>query len=167
MHRTALLLTLLPLAACDGSGTGTNISINARSEGGNSSVSTDANGQMAIRAPGFEGAIKLPQIQIDAEDFDVNGVKLYPNSRIEGLDVDAEDGAGDKDKGKVRIAFRSPAAVPAVQRWFREKMTARGFKVEADGTGLKGTTDEGEPFRLQLSADGDRKTKGQLEVGNK
>ncbi|MCX8474486.1 MAG: hypothetical protein MT490_01705 [Sphingomonas sp.] len=167
MHRAALLLTLLPLAACDGSGTGTNISINAQSEGGNSSISTDANGQMAIRAPGFEGAIKLPQIQVDAEDFDVNGVKLYPNSRIEGLNVDAKDGAGDKDKGKVRIAFQSPAAVPAVQGWFRDKMTARGFKVEADGTGLKGTTDEGEPFRLQLSADGDRKTKGRLEVGNK
>lgn len=168
MHRAVLLLTLLPLAACDGSGNGTSVSINAKSDSdGNASISTDANGQMAIKAPGFEGAIKLPKIHIDAEDFDVNGVKLYPNSTIAALNVDAEEKAGDKDRGQVRVAFESPAALAMVQGWFRDKMTARGFKVEADGTGLKGTTDEGDPFRLQLNAEGDQKTKGQLEVGNK
>jgi hypothetical protein len=167
MSRAFLLLTLLPLAACDGSGKGTSISIHARSDdGGNSLIATDANGQMAIKAPGFEGAIKLPQIHVDAENFDVEGVKLYPNSTVNELNVDAEDRAGDHDKGKVRIAFESPAATATVQGWFRDKMTARGFKLEADGKGLRGTTNEGEPFRLELSANGDQKTRGKLEVGS-
>lgn len=166
MHRAALLLTLLPLAACDGSGTGTSIKINAKSdENGNSTITTDGNGQMAIKAPGFEGAIKLPKFHVNAENFDVNGVKLYPNSQVNELNVDADDKAGG-DKGKVRVAFESPAAMATVQGWFRDKMNARGFKVEADGNGLKGTTNDGDPFRLELSANGDQKTKGTLEVGS-
>ena len=166
MLRFALLMPLFSLAAC-GSGPGTSISINATSdEDGNASIATDANGHVAIKAPGFDGAIKLPQFHINAADFDVNGVKLYPDSTIDALNVDAEGKAG-KDKGEVHIAFRSPAAAATVQRWFRDRMVARGFKVETDGMGLKGTTDEGDPFRLALSADGADKSRGRLEVGSK
>jgi hypothetical protein len=167
MHRALLLLTLLPLAACGGSGTGTSFSINATSEeDGNSTITTDSNGQMAIKAPGFEGAIKLPKFHVNAGNFDFNGVKLYPDSQVSELNVDADRNRPGDDKDKVRIAFESPAALAKVQGWFREKMTARGFKIEADGDGLKGTTDDGDPFRLVLSADGDQKTKGKLEIGS-
>lgn len=164
--RLVFLLPLagLSLAACDGSGT--SISINANSEDGNAVVSTDANGQMAIRAPGFEGAIKLPKIDIDAEDFDINGVYLYPGSKITNLNVEAQEQAGTQDKGEVQVTFTSPASPAAVQTWFRDRMTAKGFKVEADGTGLKGTTDEGDPFTLALAPDGDGKARGQLRLGN-
>lgn len=166
MHRALLLLTLLPLAACGGSGTGTSFSINATSdEDGNSTITTDSNGQMAIKAPGFEGAIKLPKFHVNAQNFDFNGVKLYPDSQVSDLNVDAEDGKAGEGKGKVRVAFESPAALAKVQGWFRDKMAARGFRIEADGDGLKGTTDDGDPFRLVLSADGDQKTKGKLEIG--
>lgn len=167
MHRALLLLTLLPLTACDGSGTGTSFSINATSdEDGNATITTDSNGQMAIKSPGFEGAIKLPKFHVNAENFDFNGVKLYPDSQVSALNVDADDNQTGEDKGKVRVAFESPAALAKVQGWFREKMTARGFKIEADGDGLKGITDDGDPFRLVLSADGDQKTKGKLEIGS-
>ena len=167
MYRALLLLTLLPLAACGGSGTGTSFSINATSdEDGNSTITTDSNGQMAIKAPGFEGAIKLPKFHVNAQNFDFNGVKLYPDSQVSDLNVDAEDGKAGEGKGKVRVAFESPAALAKVQGWFRDKMAARGFRIEADGDGLKGTTDDGDPFRLVLSADGDQKTKGKLEIGS-
>lgn len=166
MHRALLLLTLLPLAACDGSGTGTSFSINATEQDGNSTITTDSNGQMAIKAPGFEGAIKLPKFHVNAENFDFNGVKLYPNSQVSALNVDAEGARTGEDKGKVRVAFESPAALAKVQGWFRDKMAARGFKVEADGDGLKGTTDDGDPFKLMLSADGDQKTRGKLDIGS-
>jgi hypothetical protein len=168
MQRAFLLLTLLPLGAC-GSGEGTSIKINAKSDehGSSTTVSTDGNGQAAIKVPGFEGSIKLPQIHVNAENFDLNGVKLYPNSTVNELNVDAEDKADGKDTGHVHIAFESPAALGTVQGWFRDKMTARGFKVEAAGNGLKGTTDDGDPFRLSLAASGDQKSKGTLDVGNK
>ncbi|UZK65603.1 hypothetical protein [Sphingomonas sp. M1-B02] len=163
--QSLLALSLLPLAACGGPGT--SISINASSdEGDNAVISTDANGQMAIKADGFEGSFKLPAIKINAEDFDVNGVKLYPKSTIGAFNLDAQEKAGEPDEGKLRVTFASPAAAATVQAWFRDNMTRRGFKVETAGQGLKGTTDDGEPFVLTLSDDGDQKSKGTLAVGS-
>lgn len=162
-------LVLLPLAlafalaACGGSGT--SISINAKDDEGNASISTDANGQVKIKAPGFAGSIRLPKIHINAEDFEVNGVKLYPGSTIDDFRADAEDKAGNDDKGKVTIRFRSPAAPTTVRDWFRDNMTKQGFKVETRGNGLEGTTEDGQPFSVRLDADGDGKSKGRMEVG--
>ena len=164
--RLALLLPLagLALAGCDG--TGTSISIDAKSDDGNSTVATDGNGQMAIKVPGFEGALKIPKIEIDAKDFEVNGVTLYPGSKITNLHVNAEEHIGRRDKGEVIVDFTSPAAPTTVQGWFREKMAAKKFKAETDGAGLKGTTNEGDPFTLRLDSDGANKTKGQFQLGS-
>lgn len=164
--RLALLfpLTALAVAACDG--TGTSVTIDAKSDGGNSTLATDGNGQMAIKVPGFEGALKIPKMEIDAEDFEMNGVTLYPGSKITNLHVNAEEHAGRRDKGEVTVDFTSRAAPATVQQWFREKMTAKGFKAETDGAGLKGTTDEGDPFTLRLEADGAENAKGQLRLGS-
>jgi hypothetical protein len=165
MSRLACLPLALSfaLAACDGSGT--SISINAKDDEGNTSVSTDANGQVEIKAPGFAGSIRLPKIHINAEDFEVNGVKLYPGSTIDDFRADAEDKSGNDDKGTVTIKFRSPAAPATVRDWFRDNMTKQGFKVETRGDGLAGTTEDGQPFTVQLAADGDGKSKGRMEVG--
>lgn len=166
MRTALLLLPLLTLAAC-GSGDGTSIKINAKSDanGSSTTVSTDGNGQAAIKVPGFEGKIRLPQIHVNAENFDLNGVKLYPDSTVKELNVDANTDGEGKDSGKVHVAFESPAALATVQAWYRDKMAARGFKVAADGNGLKGTTNDGERFTLALAADGD-KTRGTLDVGS-
>lgn len=161
-----LLLAALPLAACDG-GPGTSIKINAKGDGeGNAAFASDANGQMAIKVPGFEGSLKLPPIKIDAEDFEVNGLHLYPGSTIRDLQVDAQERTGGRDTGKVVVAFDSPAALPTVQAWFRDNLAKQGFKVEAQGSGFAGTTDEGDPFRLDLQPDGDARAKGRMEVGS-
>lgn len=164
MYRiAALMLLALPLAAC-GDDEGTAISLNARSDDGNSTVSTDADGRLSIRAPGFEGSIKLPKIQISAEDFDVNGVKLPPGSVIQGLDVDADDRTGSDDKGTVSVTFESPVSVGEAQTWFRDNMAERNFVVQPRGTGFAGKTDDGEDFAIDLSADGDGRSKGTMTV---
>ena len=165
MSRLALLPLALSfaLAACDGSGT--SISINSKDDEGNASISTNANGQVEIKAPGFTGSLQMSKIHINAEDFEMNGVKLYPGSTIDDFRADAEDKGGNDDKGKVTIRFRSPAAPTTVRDWFRDNMTKQGFKVETRGNGLTGTTEDGQPFAVQLSADGDNKAKGRMEVG--
>lgn len=158
MRIAALMLIALALAACDGP----TISIKS-GEGDNASVFADGNGAVAIKAPGFEGSFKLPKMRIKTEDFDVDGVKLYPGSTIAALDIDAKGG----DAGQVRVRFDSPAALATIQQWFREKMAAQGFTVAAEGNGLKGTTKDGEAFNLTLDPDGPSKTKGQLVVSNR
>jgi hypothetical protein len=167
MIRHALLLALplgLALAACDGPGT--SIKIDASGGEGNTTVATDSNGQMSIKVPGFEGAIKLPKIQIDAEDFDVNGLKLYPGSKIGELNVDAQEKIGTRDKGQVAIGFESPAPLATVKAWFAENLAKRNFKVVPHDNSFAGTTDDGEIFKLELSDTGEGKTKGRMEVGS-
>lgn len=161
--RPLLLLLPLALAACDGKGT--SVTINANSDDGENSSFTMNNGTVAIKGDGFEGNFKVPAIKMTAENFDMDGVKLYPNSTITSFNIDALDHKGDtKDEGKVVAGFTSPAALATVQGWFRDKLTAKGFKFNEKGNGFAGTTADGESFTLDLSADGADKTKGTMEI---
>jgi hypothetical protein len=156
----SVMFAALALAACGGSGDGTSISINA--EDGNMVAGVDGNGQLAINLPGgIAGNIKLPKMKLDADNFDMNGVHLFPGSTISGMNVDA----GDKD-GTVRVQFQSPASPSTVRDWFLEKLSKQaGFTITASGNDLIGTTDEKQPFRLDLAPDGPDKSKGQIVIG--
>ena len=161
MTRFAVLLAPLALAACDGNGT--NISLSGNSGEGNVSIKTGADGQLAIQAPGVSIASTLPKINLTAEDFDIDGLKLYPKSAIRELNAVGDNSGKDK-KGQVTVGFDSPAALATVQAWFRDNLAKEGFKVEPRGNGFAGTTKDGEAFTLDLTADGDAKTKGRMEV---
>jgi len=164
----AAILLAATLSACDGSKTGTSISINSTDSDGNVVASMDGNtGAVAINVPGFSGKLNLPKIHLDANDFDMNGVHLYPGSTISGMNVEAHDDGkpgGSGDTGRVRVSFASPAAPATVRDWFQQKLNGAGFTVTPDGTGLTGTTDEKQPFRLELTADGSDKSKGVITV---
>lgn len=162
----------LSLTACDGSKTGTSISINSTDADGNVVASVDNSGAVSINTPGFSGKINLPKIQLDADDFEMNGVHLYPGSTISAMNIQAHDGgkAGDKDGdgddgGTVRVTFASPAAPATVRDWFQQKLNAAGFTVGPSANGLTGTTDEKKPFKLDLTADGTDKSKGIITLG--
>lgn len=153
----------LPLAACDrpgqGQAQGTSVTINA--DGGNTLGSIDArSGEVKIDVPGFSGQIKLPKVQLDATNFDLNGVRLYPGSTIDAVDV----GTGEKDSG-VRIRFTSPATPDQVRGWFGERLGKAGFTLKQDGAGLTGTTEENKPFRLDLTGDGATRARGAIVLG--
>ncbi len=162
MTRTLLLaatVLALPLAACDRQGDGTSVTINA--DGGNALGSVDAkSGEVKVDVPGFSGQFKLPKLQLDATDFDLNGVHLYPGSTIDTVDV----GTGGKDAG-LRLGFTSPAGAEQVRGWFQERLGKAGFTLNQDGTGLTGMTDENKPFRLELDGDG-AKAKGTIVLGS-
>ena len=162
----AALLLAVPLTACDDSKTGTSISINSTDPDGNVVASMDGNtAAVSINAPGFSGKLNLPRIRLDAEDFEMNGVHLYPGSTISGMNVEARDGGktGDDD-GTVRVSFASPASPATVRDWFQQKLNAAGFTVAPSGTGLTGTTDEKKPFKMELTADGSDKSKGVITL---
>ncbi|MES2442626.1 MAG: hypothetical protein V4574_07325 [Pseudomonadota bacterium] len=162
MLRYALLALPLTLAAC-GPGANTNISI--QDEDGNVNIATDANGHTSIKLPGVDASIKLPKLDIGDGNVDVRGVKLYPGSTIRDLSINAND-TGAKHEGKVAIKFESPGSLAKVQAWFRDAMAKKGFKVSAAGNGFAGTTDDGQPVKLELEADGTDKSKGIFTVGS-
>ena len=163
MPRLMLLaLVALPLAACNRPDEGTSISINADS--GNVLGAVDGkSGEVKLDVPGFSGKIKLPKIQLDAKDFDLNGVHLYPGSTIDNVNV---AGGDTTDGGNVQVSFTSPADPATVQQWFQDRLNKAGFTVNPGGNGLVGTTDENKPFALDLTAAGPDRAKGKITLGS-
>ena len=154
------MLPLLALAACGSHDRGTSIAINA--DGGNTLAAVDGgSGEVKLALPGLEGKFKLPRIKLDASNFDLNGVHLYPGSTIDNVDV----ASAGKD-GSVRIAFTSPATPGVVRGWFQERLSKVGFSLHPDGAGLSGTTDEDKPFRLDLAGAGGDHAKGTITLGS-
>ncbi|WP_066798773.1 hypothetical protein [Sphingomonas soli] len=163
MIRFAMLLAPLALAACNG---GTSISLTGNSDSGegNVSIKTGPDGGVSIEAPGVSINTRLPKINLTSEDFDVNGLKLYPNSSIRELNAVGNDKIGEKKNSHVTVAFDAPAPLATVQAWFRDNLAKQGFKVEPQGNGFSGTTKDGDPFTLELTADGEDKAKGKIQV---
>lgn len=154
-----LVIAAAPLAGC-GDKTGTSFTLNASDNDGNATVSADGKtGQVALDVPGFSGKIDLPKVQLDANDFDMNGVHLYPGSKVTTMNIDAKN-----HQGAVHVGFDSPADPNVVRNWFQQKLTAVGYTLHADGNGLTGTTDDKKPFSLQLTPDGNGRAKGELTV---
>jgi hypothetical protein len=160
-----VLLLAAPLAACD-HGEGTSITLNASDEDGNVVAGVDgATGRVAINVPGFKGSMTLPKIHLNADNFDMNGVHLYPGSKITTMNIDGRDGKDGSDAdGIVRVAFESPADPATVRDWFKDKLSAAGFKLNAEGNGLTGTTDENKPFKLELQPADAGHAKGSITI---
>lgn len=153
-------LAALALSGCGASaddGTpGTDISIDAVSDEGTPvKASADGKtGEVAIDIPGFKANIAMPKINLDSENFEMNGVKLYPGSKILSFKVDSVmRAAGSKggDDATVRIRFDSPATPDVVKAWFLEKLVSTAkYSLTATPTGMTGTNQDGDPFTLDL-----------------
>lgn len=146
------------LSACDKSGDGTSISIASNNGAGGS---LDGNsGAVKIDTPVFKGEFNLPKINLTAENFDINGVHLYPGSRIAAVDIKPER---SDDEGIVTVRFESPASVDTVRSWLKDQFDRKGAKVTVDGNSLHGETDD-KPFRFDLAPKGD-KAAGTVTIG--
>jgi hypothetical protein len=151
-----LVALALPLAACGSHDEdGTTIALNAQDADSNVTAAMNGEtGEVSLDLPGFSAKVDLPKIQLDAEDFDLNGVHLYPGSKITTMNINGKD-----ENSQVRIGFESPAAPETVRDWFAPKLKDAGFTLHTEGTGLAGTTEEGKPFTMTLSpAGGDHST---------
>jgi len=162
-----LAAAALALAACgEHDGNSTSISFSGNSSDGAVSGGIDSSGNLKIDANGFKADLKLPKFSVDANNFEMNGVHLYPGSTISSIDVNGGDDDGNgKDTGKVRVAFTSPATAATVRDWLKERLGKAGFTLSADGTGLTGKTDDGKPFALKLNDQGATKSSGTIDMG--
>jgi len=116
---------------------------------------------------GSQGTFRLPKIQVNANDFDLDGVHLYPGSRIANLSIVGHDADGrEKPLGNVKVRFDSPSPPATVRDWFETKLANDGRTMHRDGTGLSGTAENGQPFRLQLGPAGAGHSDGTITIGD-
>lgn len=167
MRLMLVSLAALSLAACSGGdGDGTSITFNGETENGTATtISTDGkSGSMKIDVPGFKADIAMPKLKLDAGDFEMNGVNLYPGSTITSMNI-TDGGNEGEGSGGVTVRFAAPAAADVVRTWFGDQLQRAGFKLTAAGNALSGTTDEGKPFRMELNPNGNA-SDGTITIGS-
>lgn len=158
----------LGLAACsskDEPEEGTTVNIDATTDKG-SSVTITADGKtgnVGFKVPGFDTNIRLPKKLLDDSNFDIDGVKLYPGSTVDTVNITANDQGGKDEQTDVRIGFTSPADPAKVSDWFRDQFGKQSIKASGDAAKLTGTTKDGEAFTIELT-DKDGKTAGLVSI---
>ncbi|CAM3161474.1 MULTISPECIES: hypothetical protein [Sphingomonas] len=152
------LVAALALSACDRPNPGTSITVN--SSDGETLASVDGkSGEVKLDLPGFSGAFTLPKVSLEADNFELNGVHLYPGSKIRNVDV-----GNGRDKA-FTMTFDSPADPATVRDWFRDKMGEADFTLTDQGGALVGRTAEEKPFRVDLSPAGSNRSTGTITLG--
>ena len=160
MRLAFLIPPMMLLAACGSeekkTGEGTEVSITAGAEHGGVQIKTGKDGgRIKIGGDGVGIDMKIPDfVDLDVEgDFDIDGVKLYPGSKVTTVNVDAIDTDGS-GKAKVELGFTSPAAPAKAADWMAGEFTKKGVTVARTGDTLAGKTKDGENFTIGFAPDG-------------
>lgn len=169
MRLAFLIPPMLLLAAC-GQGEekkdATEISINADGDDGGIQIKTGKDGgKLSIGGKDGSGInINIPDfVDFDIEgDFDIDGVKLYPGSKVTRVDVDARDKDGS-DRSTVTLGFTSPAAPKVAADWMAGEFAKKGVKVARDGDTLSGKDKDGDDFTIRFAPDG-ATSKGEAKI---
>ena len=160
MRLAFLIPPMMLLAACGSeekkTGEGTEVSINAGDEHGGVQIKTGKDGgNIKIGGDGAAIDIDIPDfVDLDIEsDFDIDGVKLYPGSKVTTVNVDA-NASDNSDKAKVELGFTAPAAPTKVADWMAAEFAKKGVKVTRTGDTFAGRSKDGGDFTIDFAPDG-------------
>lgn len=92
-------------------------------------------GSVGINIPGFSANVHIPGMNLDKGNFDIDGVKLYPGSKIGQMNVTGNAKSDDADgHGSVALDFDAPAPPATVRAYYVDAFKAHGYTVDADST---------------------------------
>jgi len=162
--RLALLLPIVLLAACERKGHEAAVEI--RSGNGSTQISAEPGkeSRLKIDTPGVKADIQVPFLSALTENMEIDGVRLYPGSKIAGVHVNADD---SKDEGKFDLRFSAPAGREKVNAWFQQQFDANDFKMTLQGNRFTGTNDEGHPVTLDMRDGPNGTTEGEIRIEGK
>jgi hypothetical protein len=168
--KPALLILALALAitACSSENEpekGTSVAVDATGKDGEKvSVTADgATGNVALKTPGFDANFRLPKALLNDNNFDIDGVKLYPGSTIDSINVKAEEKDG-KGSGNVVILFTAPDEPGKVGNWFAKEFGENSMPVTSKDGLLVGKTKDGTDFSITLTPADGGKTSGRTVI---
>ncbi|HEY7005814.1 MAG TPA: hypothetical protein VH392_04950 [Sphingomicrobium sp.] len=156
MNRSALLLLVPLLAGCN---------VHPKNPSGqeddNVSIKADDSGHIEFNLPIAEGKLKVPTAMMHNGDFDIDGVKLMPGSKVNGFNLEAHD------KGAVvDLAFVSPESPDDVRSYYMDQFSKQGVKAELAGDAVRGTTKDGSPFAIHVGP-APSGSQGKIEIQDK
>jgi hypothetical protein len=123
-------------------------------------------GNVSVDAPGFKASVSLPSINL-AGHMDLDGIKLAPDTKIGGMNVDAQDNEGDGDSsGAVRMSFTNPQPpAPVIDHYAKSAMDAGYGDIARTGNSLSAKKDD-KSFLLAVTPDG-AGSKGTITITGK
>lgn len=148
--RIALILPVILLAACE-KGEPMRVTINSDGK--------EKAGRVEAGSGGFKADLEIPGLAALGRKMDIDGVRLYPDSKVSGININDRDG-----RETVAIQFTSPADRAKVGDWFATQLKDNRFEAKATPTGYAGKTSDGDWFALDLTAAG-AQTKGEFRMG--
>lgn len=124
-------------------------------------------GQLSIKAPGFDMKINMPKALTNQPDLASDNPLLYPGASVSGMHIEAS--TGGRDQSGVEIRFASPDAPSKVAAWYRAAAQKQGFSItserrDGDASVFTGSQkSDGDPFTLRLAPAG-AGTEGRLTL---
>lgn len=124
-------------------------------------IQADENGQVSFDLPIMKGSVKLPESMMHSGDFDIDGVKLMPGSKVTGFSVDARD-----EGSNVVLAFKSPASPDDVRSYYIDHFKDKGVEAAMAGDSVTGTSKDGAKFAIDVGA-ADGGSAGKITIHDK
>lgn len=118
---------------------------------------------LSLDLPDIKAQIRLPKIKLKTGDVDIDGVRLYPGSRVTGIDLAGEEG---QSEGSVGIRFDIDAKPDEVRDYFVDAFKQKGVAVTVQDYRISGRDHDGKPFSIVVEEQGEG-ARGVLKLGNK
>ncbi len=155
MHKAILGLAvpLLLLAACEmkvgGGDDDANdmASVKVGEDGNVAITANDGADGVSVSVPGFDAKVKVPGIDLGSDNMDIGGMKLFPGSKVAGINVTDQKGP---DNSLVEMRFTSPAAPDKVAAYYAA--AAR----DEDYSDIKVSNSGGKAVMTGTESDGDK-----------
>jgi hypothetical protein len=161
----------LALTACQarfGNDIGANETGNVSAEG------KAKEGELSVRAPGFEMKVQIPDSVRNEMHGDDNDDLLPPNATLGGIHVEGgRDDTPGRSQGQVELAFVVTGAPDAIAHWYQDPARGTDFRVETvnrQGAGFviagRGTDGDGQ-FRVTLTPRAGGGTDGRILLSDR
>jgi hypothetical protein len=115
---------------------------------------------VAINVPGFSAKVAVPGLAIGGKNADIDGIALYPGTRMNGVNIDAgnNDGTGGESQGRVDMAFTAPASPDQLLSYYKGAARNAGWSEQPPAAGQQfaatKTDDKGKLAHLAMSVTG-------------
>jgi hypothetical protein len=76
---------------------------------------------MSVSVPGFQAKVNIPGLELDSEHLDIDGLKLYPGTRVTTVNVNSKEGAG------VMMHFTSPGTPAQLAQYYADSARQHNF----------------------------------------